>query len=404
MTTGKVTGDALTITKPVWNDIIDAKEFYKRNFAQGAAGTPTPQARNHSIVSARNSTGGALRLGEVIELDDRVLGDSYLTNDHLWFDGKKVSFSANRNTFGIMLEPVPSDSSRCGKALLLGTCLARVDFSDTSHKFAELDDGELVLKSSATEGDIRIISTPDGTGEQLVFVLIDRSGAPEETIPLYNADSSTAVAGAIARITGYNVGQSAYNIVQPSASSFSPIWVIVNDAITAGATGTGRIFKNAGMAFAYDAAEGTPAYGEMWGPKPGSWLARKRMEGLLVLKNDSDGVATGIQKWSSEVIVKLREDLDQGGSVDCQVLKWNGTKLVNSGFSLTAYDSFLNTDETIERDTKAVVRWLYGEWLIVSAYCAPDDTEEESLAARSSGMWTVDGSLYRAARSPGSFF
>lgn len=344
------------------------------------ANNATDELCGATTVSLHNNTGANLPLGGVAEIEqtsDLYLAYSDLRIGRPVLDGIAPQ-TANLAKTMYAVAAAPIIAGEIGPAAIHGGIPALVNFTSADHRYCSPTNGETGYMTSGESGLCRVLEKPAGAGTLLCTVLMQYGPAEEETIPLYNADSSTAVAGAIARITGYNVGQSAYNIVQPSASSFSPIWVIVNDAITAGATGTGRIFKNAGMAFAYDAAEGTPAYGEMWGPKPGSWLARKRMEGLLVLKNDSDGVATGIQKWSSEVIVKLRTALDQGQSVDCQVLKWNGTKLVNSGFSLTAYDSFLNTDETIEKDTKAVVRWLYGEWLIVSAYCAPDDTEEES--------------------------
>jgi len=374
MTTGKVTGDALTITKPVWNDIIDAKEWYKRTVAQGAAGTPTPQARNHSIVSARNSTGGALRLGEVIELDNRVLGDSYLTNDHLWFDGKKVSFSANRNTFGIMLEPVPSDSARCGKALLLGTCLARVDFSDVGHKFAELDDGELVLKSSATEGDIRILSTPDGTGEQLVFVLIDRSGATQ-TIRFRNESGETCPAYGVMRVTGYDTDDELITIAKPNSTFQRHVLVNLGEAVANNATGNGTWLDESGKVLTESAA----APGETWGPKSGQWSLAKDRPGFEIVGpvTGEEYQAIARQQIVNRVFAKTYGDaIEQGDTVTCKVYFLTAGALVDSSMTLTVRDVFMNLDEEIEEDTKIWAEWYCSEWVVAQAYCAPDDTDD----------------------------
>ena len=190
---GKVVGDTLTITKSVWNDIIDCKEWWKRNVALGSPGATRGGIRNYSVVSVQNSTGGALRLGDVVELDDRVLSDSYLTNDYLWFDAKIPTFSENRAAFAVMLEPVPSDSTRCGKALTFGTCLAYVDVVSTSHKYAELVTATKTFKSSPG-GPVKLLSVPDSTGEQLVYVALGEGkltlvGKPGSTISKGNSGS-----------------------------------------------------------------------------------------------------------------------------------------------------------------------------------------------------------------------
>jgi hypothetical protein len=214
----------------------------------------------------------------------------------------------------------------------------------------------------------------------------------------------TQPVGAIMDVTGYDSVNKAFTVAQPSANRFSPLWLVGGTQTTFGGYGTGRFFADKGVTLATDPGEGAASYGQMWGPKPGSWLAFKDREGFFAARASGANLMRAFPRFTNELLIKLREDLDQGDSTSADVLYRTATQRRDSGFRLPeVFDCFLNTDETIEKKTIAVARFYCGRWCLFSAYCAPDDTEEESLAARSSGMWTVDGSLSRP-RSPGTFF
>ena len=362
---------------------------------------------HYSAIQVRNKTGSTVPRGGVLQIKDTSAAMALCPDIRVGapvLDGETPETAELAKTkFAIPLVPIAVNE--IGPCAMQGVVTARVNIVDVDDEFCSPTDGVVSKCTSSASGLFRILEKEGvSTGEQWCTVLMQYPQV-DETIPLYNTDSTTAVAGAIARITGYDVGQSAYSIAKPHSANLQPIWVIVDSAIAAGATGTGRIFQNSGLAFAYDPGEGTPAYGETWGPKPDSWLARKYFEGLFSLKDNADGgTATGIQKWSSEYIVKLKDELVQGSYIEATVLMRNNQKLVASGFNLTVYDAFMNLDETMEKDTKGIARWYGGRWLLVSAYCAPDDTEEDSAGGSPgvNSVWSYDPSLFRL-QQPSSY-
>lgn len=74
---------------------------------------------------------------------------------------------------------------------------------------------------------------------------------------------------------------------------------------------------------------------------------------------------------------RLLAALSKDGSASMEIIEWNGTKYIRTGFTVTVYDRYLNTGKTLADRTKVDVRLEYpGRYDVVNAYCAADDNED----------------------------
>ena len=93
-----------------------------------------------------------------------------------------------------------------------------------------------------------------------------------------------------------------YGSAEPSASGHLVVdqptdctgmkGILVNDAVTIPREpyGYGQGHKTFPAVVAYEEQDGTPAYGEYWGPTASSWKIRKGRPGFLILGGASDGL------------------------------------------------------------------------------------------------------------------
>lgn len=98
----------------------------------------------------------------------------------------------------------------------------------------------------------------------------------------------------------------------------------------------------------YDANDGTPAVGEVWGPESGSWSIHKGQPGFIIaggprtLDDGSTCVVAiqfpGATSTGSVVRFRLTGTLPIGESANALLLIWNGAAYVTSGTTITVYD------------------------------------------------------------------
>lgn len=155
-------GDDLQIAASTWNQVIDAKNDYlRRKQTATAAGSQLP-----AEIQVKNTTGTALRRGEVVEISGNALADDYLDDDILWLKG--VTPDGTHAGFAIAADPIGVD--QIGSCVTAGTCMALVHVSDFTHQFGRLPLGSTVLQS-AKSGPVRIDYSP-GTGESKCIVTL----------------------------------------------------------------------------------------------------------------------------------------------------------------------------------------------------------------------------------------
>lgn len=205
-------------------------------------------------------------------------------------------------------------------------------------------------------------------------------GMPKESgrVKYQNIDGSagTQPVGAIMDVVDYDPVTNAYRVQQPTAGRFSPRWLVGLTETTYEGFGYGRFLGDKGINVANYIYDGTAAYGDVWGPRPGSWLAWKNYEGFLALRDNNDGTIRAHQRFANELLVLLHAGISYAGTAAARVLRMtpDGPRL--SGFTLpTVFDAFLNSGESIESPTIGVVRHYCGRWTLINAYCTPSDRE-----------------------------
>jgi len=162
------------LTKPsagFHNDLVDLVNRKHQGGEKPQQPKHTP--RNYCKVKARNSSGGAVRRGEVLEFTAEPLTTK--EPDYPWFTGSLNSGSYAG--WGITKSPIPSGD--IDDVICVGVCIAYVTVLDVDHKFADRAAGSLTLVSAQT-GPVKIITPLSGTGEQECWVqLMDASGGLE---------------------------------------------------------------------------------------------------------------------------------------------------------------------------------------------------------------------------------
>lgn len=146
-------------------------------------------------VSVRNNTGSGLAAGRTLQVGDREdLTD--LTNENLWFAGEEPteeSTEAGGRTkgFGILAQDTPNGEVVTDNLQVSGVCFARVDVTDETHAYADVQDGSTILHS-AVSGPVHILWSI-GTGEQTCAVVFGSSSP--ETIRLFELTEKLTLGG-----------------------------------------------------------------------------------------------------------------------------------------------------------------------------------------------------------------
>jgi hypothetical protein len=159
-----------------WNDIADMVDGHHRGGATASKPFAPPRQRKYGVVWLRNDTGGDLLAGRVMEIGAALLDE--ITNDYPWFEGDTWGESGLQG-FAISLNPMlAGDIDECQAA---GIVLARVNLTDTSHRFAEPATGSTILHSG-NDGrcEIMWLPAPVSTGEQDAFVRIGAGSGGNE--------------------------------------------------------------------------------------------------------------------------------------------------------------------------------------------------------------------------------
>ena len=100
-----------------------------------------------------------------------------------------------------------------------------------------------------------------------------------------NDAATTAVGGAILRITGFVVTDPEnpfFTVDQPNTYG-SQYLHAVNDETDVAAGSYGKCCLGQIVPALYDSGDGTPAFGEQWGPRSGTWKLKKNTGGFMVL-------------------------------------------------------------------------------------------------------------------------
>lgn len=148
------------------NNILEAAEEYQLRRRLGVGGAQKARPLPPDLVKVKNGTGTLLRAGEVVELDGLSLDD--VTRGFPWFD---ADIPDETRPFAILLEGIADSASAIGLAQISGCCPALINVQATTDRWAQVISGQDTLQGHRFCGQVRLLHTPGGTGEQLMWVM-----------------------------------------------------------------------------------------------------------------------------------------------------------------------------------------------------------------------------------------
>ena len=151
----------------IWNNMVDAGRAWADSRLNGGAPNPI-RPRETDIIKAKNTSGAARRLGEILRIDGKAI--ETVTDENKWLLGVEPT---DDGYFGILKEPV--ENNGLASLQVSGCCMALVNVTDADHKRATSAEGEYVLQSG-DDGPIEILFAPEGTGEKTCVVRFAGSG------------------------------------------------------------------------------------------------------------------------------------------------------------------------------------------------------------------------------------
>jgi len=145
----------------IWNNMVDAGRAHADSLLNGGAPNPI-RPRETDIIKAKNNSGSARRLGEILRISGKAI--ETVTDENKWLLGVEPT---DDGYFGILKEPAASNG--LASLQVSGCCMALVNVTDADHKRATALDGEYVLQSDDS-GPVEILYAPSGTGEKTCVV------------------------------------------------------------------------------------------------------------------------------------------------------------------------------------------------------------------------------------------
>lgn len=215
---GKVTkGAPMRIPAADWNGLQDVLGDYRRRRELGLGLPAGIDRRPVSSVKVKNSSGGDLDAGSVLELQDTLFEPE---RRHIWFDGDTPA--AGGLPWGVLVNQLIDGG--IGELQLAGICRAIVHINATGDTRAYIKSGQTKLEGGQY-GHARILANPSGaTGDQVCVLLLNavafgwiaktggggvtaRSGTTigSGTVTLYDTDLTTS----LGTTTAYNLADAA---------------------------------------------------------------------------------------------------------------------------------------------------------------------------------------------------
>jgi hypothetical protein len=238
------------------------------------------------------------------------------------------------------------------------------------------------LTDTAYESGTRVLCWFDHqTRKWLVVTTI----TAETTILFRNVDSAagTMPAYGLGQVTGTEVigSELAFTVVRPAYSLTDINIINGGDTVAYNATGRGYWGLDRHRLIVFDSAHGPAAINEQVGPWPGSWGVRIGGLGFYTRSSGSGGTIYVIQQPVHQFIGKLYGTLNKNGNASAKLRLIYGDGSGNNPIwhdmseLVTVTDGFLNTGESIPIDTIIVCQWYCTFWVVVNAYCDPDDSQ-----------------------------
>ena len=172
-------GDPLVIPASTFNLFIDAAQAHQAG-QRAVGGEGIRSLTRAGTVQVQNDSGADVGRFGVLGIDGPVIGpDDNLVEfqGRLTLSGVTPVAGMHDGRFVILLDPL--GAGRIGRACASGLTVARVDVSDVSHGYADIDDGDASHLASGDSGAAAILWKEAGTGEKWAVVKL---GSPDGTV------------------------------------------------------------------------------------------------------------------------------------------------------------------------------------------------------------------------------
>jgi hypothetical protein len=162
------------ISASTWNEFVQAAD---RSLRRKPLGTPNAQGLPHqAVILIRNDSGDNRDRFDILGLDDILIdpADNEVVFANMQAMVGVTPTSDHLGMFAILLEPVAGGG--IGRALLMGVTAVKVDIVDSSHAFADVDDGECGNLISGFAGSAEILWKEVGAGVKWAVVRFGGGG------------------------------------------------------------------------------------------------------------------------------------------------------------------------------------------------------------------------------------
>ncbi len=174
---GKVQpGDKLRIPAAAYNAFVDTAMDLRRRQQSQEQGA-TPEQRQTGIILIRNDSGEDRARFDVLGVQSTVITptdnpDAFKAKVVL--AGVKPTEADHKGRFVVLLEPIKT--GKIGRAVAAGVSVARVNVTDTDHKFADVSDNDSGQLKSTDSGAAAILWKESGMGVKWAVVRIGAGG------------------------------------------------------------------------------------------------------------------------------------------------------------------------------------------------------------------------------------
>lgn len=373
--------------------LADEYNLFLRNSRrpQGVPGGTLEEMYPPTICYVRNDTAFTCDAFTVLGLDGPVItradNDVEFRNS-ITFKGVTPDSDEHTGKYCILQEPIKS--GEIGRAVMSGVSWCQLNITADTDTAAEIEDGTRSYLKTGGSGSAKILYMESGTGTNKWGVVYLYNSTTTTGVPFRNDSGETVPAYAVMKVVDQvDIGGAQYLTINKPDYTFQRRYLInTGTAVANTETGFGDWLDESALVL-YDESEGDPN-GEEWGAWPGQWTLKKERLGFTLFKKSAAGIALGSQREIVSVFGKFYEELEQGGSADFKVwMRYDGQKR-DTQMILTAYDWYLNKDETIARNTQGELAWYSNKWHVRNAYCSEDDTDD--AAGGSMASMGADGS------------
>lgn len=211
------------------------------------------------------------------------------------------------------------------------------------------------------------------------WLAVTSVGSSEITVPFTLADNSngSVPAQGVVQVVGTTLigSEIVFVVVQPDRVLQDFNIINGGTVVPYGTIGRGYYALDNRRLALFDSAHGGVAINEEVGCWPGSWALRVGGLGFSTRSSGSGGLVYVIQYDIPVFVGKLYSTLNKNGNASAKVrLIYNG-EWHDQSETYTVVDGFLNNGDSIPIGTIIVAKWYCASWVVINAYCSPDNSE-----------------------------